>query len=228
METENKSGVIAPWLLWTLIGIIVIAAGFFGWQYMSQKNATSTPVASSIITPTKSATSTPTVSASDVSTVDWKTYTNETYNLTFKYPPSYSVVEDAKTATIYITPDKNPACPTGEFCSGPKYFNQVSIDFARLADNEKGKDLENAIKQHNSDKKDYEYQISVSEIGQNNVAKVVYPCSAKVNGETINLGGIGCDQPFYQLTDSTNIISISPEGTVIDVNTFLSTFQFTP
>lgn len=107
MYRQNESGAIRLWLLVVLLIVILGGAGYFGWHYYWSQNSTnqlpvveptiiiSTPTTAPtpIISPTPlaspTATASPTVSASIPA--DWKTYTDSTYNFTFKYPSNWSL-----------------------------------------------------------------------------------------------------------------------------------------
>ena len=75
---QNSSYTIRPWLIISLIVVVLAAAGFFGWNYLYNNK----PVVAPAVTPTistkvtKSITPsiTPTATSS-ISTADWKTYT---------------------------------------------------------------------------------------------------------------------------------------------------------
>ncbi len=89
MTMEAK---IRPWLLWTLLGVILIGGGFTYWYISDGKGSTTTTTSP---TPTLStAKKSPSVSPSTTAdTADWKTYTNNTYGFSFKYPKDWKTTE---------------------------------------------------------------------------------------------------------------------------------------
>jgi len=95
-QNFQEQGAIRPWLLIVLVITILGAAGYFGWQYWSQKNTT--PTVSPTITPSasatvsKSITPTPTTSVSTISTADWKTFSESGYYFSFEYPSNWQIV----------------------------------------------------------------------------------------------------------------------------------------
>lgn len=109
MEQESKPG-ISKWLLVVLIIVILTAIGFFSWNYMQNKK-TDTNIASvnsAIAIPTPDTaivvpTTTPAVSTSPVSTVDLKTYTNEKYNYSVKYPVDWTIGLDGIDKSLTIS-----------------------------------------------------------------------------------------------------------------------------
>lgn len=220
MEMENKSGAIAPWLLWALVGVIVIAAGYFGWQYMTQKNATPTPIASSTITPTKSATPTQTVSASTVSTADWKTYENTKYNYSIKYPQDWDLIFQPQNPEV-------PSSQSGSFnlanfkLNLPIYnFDKGQIMIYMLADSISST-LPCSLSTDGLEK------AAITALGD--VKALRYDAASK--GETES-GGI--DDRIVVRANKNNIcyeISLSPANPGSDLiakfDQILSTFQFT-
>lgn len=92
-QNQNEPKTISPGLLTTLIVVILAAAGFFGWNYL-QKQKVVTPVVAPTATTevTPLVTSTTPTTTSDVSTADWKTYTNDTYKISFKYPKDWTLI----------------------------------------------------------------------------------------------------------------------------------------
>ncbi len=106
---QNSSYTIRPWLIISLIVVVLAAAGFFGWNYLYNNK----PVVAPAVTPTistkvtKSITPsiTPTATSS-ISTADWKTYTSKDLGLSFKYPTNWFVGEQqASSGKNVIIPD---------------------------------------------------------------------------------------------------------------------------
>lgn len=94
---QNEQGKVSPWLLVTLIVVILVAAGFFGWYFWNQsqpapapvdtfvpvvRTASSTPTISLSISPSIS----PSTSSSPTSVADWKTYMDKTYGFSLVFP----------------------------------------------------------------------------------------------------------------------------------------------
>lgn len=80
METNSKPGVIRPWILITVIILIIAAIGFFTWHYLQKNNAlplpTTTPTTAPVVTPKTipSSASTPVISKeTDTNTPTTKT-----------------------------------------------------------------------------------------------------------------------------------------------------------
>ena len=128
-QTDNKPGVIRPWLLITVIVLVVTAIGFFTWHYLQKNNALPLPATTPIITPviTPKVTPSPTISETtkpvntkttattttpaNTSTKEYNTTiqadsmgTNcDSVKLSFNYPDNYSIA----TETIHSdNPDK--------------------------------------------------------------------------------------------------------------------------
>ncbi len=78
------------WLLGILIGVVVIAAGFFGYIFMNK------PKNNIAIVPT------PTATSSVISTADWKTYTNKDLGFSFKYPANCAESSSSMVGGIQI------------------------------------------------------------------------------------------------------------------------------
>jgi hypothetical protein len=87
----------APWWMWLILYVVLLVGAFwFGWIYWQNNGTVSPdlsavsikPVATDISTPVPAVTTSPT--SSSVSTVDWKTYTYNSFDkkwgYTFKYP----------------------------------------------------------------------------------------------------------------------------------------------
>jgi len=87
MGMQSKPAV-SKWLWISLIIVIVLAAGFAAWYYLSgpgktvATTETTTPTTTTMPTTTTAATST---------TADWKTYTDKTFGYSVKYPANWLV-----------------------------------------------------------------------------------------------------------------------------------------
>lgn len=116
MYRQDEQGMVRPWLLVVLLIVILGGAGYFGWHYYWSQNSTNqTPIAEpTIIMPTAKIvpTSTPIISPTPLTTpsttvspavsvsvpADWKTYTDSTYNFTFKYPSNWLLQKSTGSA----------------------------------------------------------------------------------------------------------------------------------
>ena len=78
------------WIALVLLVLIVggLAFGIYWWQ--KQSAVETTPVE---LTPTATPITTTTPTETEDETADWKTYTNESFGLSFRYPESYSTEE---------------------------------------------------------------------------------------------------------------------------------------
>jgi len=110
MEQDfQKPNTISPWLLIALIVVILAGVGFFGWIYWQKKTANPAPTIPAPVS---------TTSSSVVSTADWKTYTNDQYGFSFKYPTGWIVnTKDPKGITLnspQSVADKTKCTDAGE------------------------------------------------------------------------------------------------------------------
>lgn len=92
------------------ISILVIFLGYFSYSHQRPK-----PNLNSNVIPT----STPTPTSFPEPDLNWKTYSNSTLNLSFKYPPDYFKYLKADSSSIYLAPSK------GVGGIGPKYLNKT-------------------------------------------------------------------------------------------------------
>lgn len=123
-QTDNKPGIIRPWILITVIVLVIAAIGFFTWHYLQKNNAlplpTTTPTTTPVVTPKTTPSPVVSESANTATPSTTKTVTNgntKKYNTTiqsgsmgtncdgvklaFNYPDNYSIT----TETI---PSENP------------------------------------------------------------------------------------------------------------------------
>ncbi|OGD57163.1 hypothetical protein A2V71_01925 [Candidatus Berkelbacteria bacterium RBG_13_40_8] len=89
---------VSKWLWIVLIVVVLGAAGYFGWYYLmgpgkKVETSTSTPTATTTTPSTNTTTPTTTTPTTTDKTAGWKTYTNETYGFSFKYPSSMTLSE---------------------------------------------------------------------------------------------------------------------------------------
>ena len=105
-QTDNKPGVIRPWLLITVIVLVVAATSFFTWYYLQKNNALPLPTTSPIATPVVISKVTPKVSPTTTSMTNWKTYNNEEIGFSFKYPVDW-VLDSSKQDGITLNSPAN-------------------------------------------------------------------------------------------------------------------------
>lgn len=96
-------------LIGVVLGAGLLGAGF-GVYLLTQSQSESTNEPNQVSTSsakqaTPSATATP--SADKDETADWKTYTNPTYNLSFKYPTEWSIKEETKDSVTLKSDNPN-------------------------------------------------------------------------------------------------------------------------
>jgi hypothetical protein len=101
-QTDNKPGVIRPWILITVIVLIIAAVGFFTWHYLQKNNALPLPTTTPTTTPVVTPTTTP------------------------KTTPSSVVSEATNTTTPSTTPTATPAATTNKFDGVVKYGYSTS------------------------------------------------------------------------------------------------------
>jgi len=88
MSEKPKSNVGMMVLLVILVAIVFGGIGY--WLGGNNKTTSSTATASATATSTAVATVSPKASATADETANWKTYTNDTYGFSFKYPASWT------------------------------------------------------------------------------------------------------------------------------------------
>lgn len=94
MEEKPKK-YISSWIAWSIIALAVGITGFASWYQWNQIDTITSSMSISVVK--KSATTAKT--ATDVANTDWKTYTNDTYGFSFKYPKDWVVSEIPASAT---------------------------------------------------------------------------------------------------------------------------------
>jgi len=72
---QTKPAMIRPWLLIVFLVVILLGGGYLGYYFWQKSQVKTTAPA---ITDA-------------ISTADWKTYTNDTYKFSFKYPANWEV-----------------------------------------------------------------------------------------------------------------------------------------
>jgi hypothetical protein len=144
MEMENETGSIRPWLLISLIVTVIVGAVFFTWYFWSQSNNGGLWVKPTLsdnngfyhpVSPTPS----PTTAVSPVSTADWKTYENDRYGFSMKFPSSWGEVKIKEfnmtgSDMIYIisVPSKNVEAATATIMTDAGYAPVFSIIICTL------------------------------------------------------------------------------------------------
>lgn len=110
MEKETqKSGSKLHVIVWVLIVVVVvaiIAVYFWSWFNSQHQTLSNTPVTNSTAT-TSTATTKATTTATPISTAGWKTQTDYTYGLSFKYPSDWKLTVHQTQPTDNL-PEQNP------------------------------------------------------------------------------------------------------------------------
>lgn len=209
MEEKKIDGIK---LTTTIILVLVTAALFLGVGFWAggARNVSSTDDT----TATATVSTTTTVSASSTSTADitanWKTYTNDTYGFSLKYPSDWAVTDQlqakGKEASVnkdYLKISKADASitiyfvPAGWDTLQPEITYQVSLKGSKLT-------LSN--------------RAVVKPSGQDEIAQQLGLIAFK-QGDSIALK-IG----DYDMSVSAENVGLSQEATIVNI---LSTFQFT-
>lgn len=105
---EPKPKTIAPWLLIVFLIVLVGGGGYLAWYYfMGPGKAVKTSTTTTKTTDTTK-TTTDTTTTAATSTADWKTYTNDTYEFSIKYPSTLTseLSNDGKTIVFESAQDK--------------------------------------------------------------------------------------------------------------------------
>ena len=198
---QNEQGNVSPWLLVTLIVVILAAVGVFGWYSW---NKSKTPAVAPAVTPTQT-----------VSTADWKTYTNTKYGYLFKYPSNWFVggsILDREDVD-YSTSD-NVCINKEKGCLDAIGFSVI------VKDNPSNLDLDAFVTkiEKNSNGDIYKHESLKLAGGDGLKSTLSSECS-----------GVGCDLLRFYIGRDNKIININyePGQSVSTYNTILSTFKFT-
>ena len=242
---QNSSYTIRPWLIISLIVVVLAAAGFFGWNYLYNNK----PVVAPAVTPTVSTKVTKSITpsitptaTSSISTADWKTYTNTNYGYSIKYPSNYYVAYYDDTAKTYkfatsgvtqvVIYSPNDGGAPGQEMAGPMDNINLLID---RVDNPKNLSLEAfATQAEEKDARDNQlvYQHKTIKIdGQDGIISTPTPASIEA------CGGLGCadvtvylqkNNHFFTFTGNLNDGSqtLGSDAETIINNIILSTFKF--
>lgn len=89
----SQPGAIAPWLLILFIIVFLAGGGYLGWYFWNQS---------------KAKTATPTDTSTTTSTIDWKTYKNDTYDFSVKYPNNWEYTTAVGGDLVYTTGADKP------------------------------------------------------------------------------------------------------------------------
>jgi hypothetical protein len=104
-EPMQEQGAVAPWLLWTLVVVIIAAVGYFGWNFWNQsKSPVPTPVISSIVKPTKTVTPTPTTSAIVTAAPTSTVTITPSATVSSKTPPPGWKIDSDYVSTYRVSP----------------------------------------------------------------------------------------------------------------------------
>jgi len=191
-----------------ILAILISAAAFGGVGYYlgTQKADKSTTTATATVTTTASGTATADVTA------NWKTYTNDTYGFSFKYPSGWTISdqlqekgEESAVNKDYLKISKGDASitmyfePAGWGSPQPEITYKVSIKDNKMVLSDKA-------------------VLAPSE--QNEIAQepgLITLVSQDRNSFALTLGG-------YNMAVSATNVGLSQEATIVSI---LSTFQFT-
>ena len=94
MNQEPKKH-LSPWIAWGIVILAAAATGFAVWWYWNDIDT----ISDINITVTTKKASTDTTKATTDATKDWKTYTNDEYGFSFKYPTTWTTTENSTTST---------------------------------------------------------------------------------------------------------------------------------
>jgi len=89
MEQGQTDQMIRPWLLIVLVVVILAGGGYFGWNYWN-KSKTAGPIIKPILSDDNGFNH-PASPDTTLSTADWKTYMNDQYGFSFKYPSEWKI-----------------------------------------------------------------------------------------------------------------------------------------
>lgn len=91
---KNKNGLAAIGIVLIVI-VCLILGGLCGYYYLKnqEKDIVAVPIITSTITPSATSSSATTTVPTD-KTADWKTYTNNVFGYSFKYPAEYKLVDE--------------------------------------------------------------------------------------------------------------------------------------
>jgi len=95
MFVNNKAKTSWPVLIAIFVIVLAVGGSIYYWQSQQNMERSAEITPTSIVTPATTITpkSTPATTETENQTADWKTYTNESFGLSFKYPATYSIKE---------------------------------------------------------------------------------------------------------------------------------------
>lgn len=192
MEPQNQPAMVRPWLLIVFLIVILAAGGYWGWQYWTK-------------------TKTPTVAPTTVtSTTDLKTYTNSTYNFSFKYPSDWEAKEVTVGGVYSLSIGYRPIAMKEDY-SGFVYISKEKLADAITRE----KDSFNTNSTFDGQ--------SITTFGGTSATKLSF-----TNNTDKTLKPV-----IYLIEKDTNLFIITGEGNSLDksinskVSTILSSFKFT-
>lgn len=95
IKGPEKPKAVAPWLFVVLIIVVLAGIGFFGWNYFQDKKPSTI---NTKVSNTKTKVTPPVISSAD-----WKTYTNEQFGYSIKYPADWVTETTDKCAPSTTT-----------------------------------------------------------------------------------------------------------------------------
>ncbi len=112
---------LSPWIAWSLVALFAGISVFSTWYYYFEASNTYDDSATFFgLNVSKNKTTTaPSTIASTSATADWKTYTNNSYRYTFKYPKDW-ILNSTKEAEITLNSPENEATKQ-KIASGQMY-----------------------------------------------------------------------------------------------------------
>lgn len=211
--SKEKIGVTI--MLVGLTAAIFLAIGYWAGRQtaMLEEDKTTTPPIIGTITSTATPKATTTTSATD-ETANWKTYTNEKYGFSFKYPGDWTYKTNAGTETL-LTIGLFPPSKT----EGYEYFGDITIN----VENSNGLTLEDFAKEKNyASATEIEWNSTAESepINISGVSGIKYPQIAGMMPSTISIVKSG--NYVYEIQD------IKPSHQQDGIyDQILSTFEFT-
>lgn len=221
MEPTPKPHV-SHWIAWSVIILVVGVAGFFGWRYFDEITTIYDNTFVASIRSYKKTTTTPATTTTTDATADWKTYTNDTYKFSFKYP------KDWESTTFFNYPgDTNSIINLVTSALAQQIKNKTSDQILEITPTlnlkyyASSKDLPDNNNQKSNSATLLDYL--------KNQTNVVTSYSAKQYGdikgyqaEQTNIGGIS----YYYFEHSGNVFLISHEAPK-DIENIVKSFTFT-
>jgi hypothetical protein len=214
MEPQQKH--LSPWIAWGLVILAFGVALFCIWYYYFQVGVAYENSTTDFLSLKKKTTTTATPATS---TADWKTYTNDTYGVSFKYPKDWTFTETSLTNSLLNVNATNATVKSGTDNPG-----LASVTVYQSLDKLDTKNL------NPTSIKDYldKYAGLSDPIYQNIVSKTI----ADLSGYTAKMGPnqLGGGSVYVITLNSGKIVVIRTYNTGItqdQIDNILSTLKFT-